>query len=235
MNDPVKRISMQDWEERARLIPEDFRDSCRSLRDVVPGGVPYLFTPYEYSCRGDLLLRRLKFDSAMESLRLWAFLFSEKDRLFLAKENGMKIVSLMKDLGQTSVLTYAFPGQLSFYADELWWAPCFSEETYLLDEAAKLGATSELCYVRAALGAMVTGDYFPDPDLCIAGTGGCCDDFSAVMQLIEGLGKDVHWWEMVSRREPPSHKTVEEFSVTPYGGNRYQQGAIPFLRPSFRE
>lgn len=234
MKDTVTRISVQDWEERARQIPEDFRNSCRFLRGVVPGGVPYLFTPYEYSCRGDLLLRRLKFDSAMECLRLWAFLFSEKDRLFLAKENGMKIVSLMKDLGQTSVLTYAFPGQLSFYADELWWAPCFAEETYLLDEAANLGATSELCYVRAALGAMVTGDYFPDPDLCIAGTGGCCDDFSAVMQLIEGLGKDVHWWEMVSRREPPFHKTVEEFSITPYGGNRYQSGAIPFLKAQFK-
>lgn len=233
MNDPVARITSAQWEERARLIPERFRDQCRFLRSWVPGGVPYLFTPYEYSCRGDHLLRRLKFDSAMESLRLWAFLFSEKDRLFLARENGAKIVSLMKDLGQTAVLTYAFPNTLSFYADELWWAPCFAEETYLLDEAAKLGATSELCYVRAALGAMVTGDYFPDPDLCIAGTGACCDDFSAVMQLIEGLGKKVHWWEMVSRRDPPHRKTVERFTETPFGGSSYQAGAVPYLRAQF--
>ena len=235
MKDTPKRITIQQWETRVRDIPEDFREECRFLRNVVPGGVPYLFTPYEYSCRGDLLLRRLKFDSSMEALRLWAFLFSEKDRLFLAKENGLKIVSLMKDLGQTAVLTYAFPDQLSFYADELWWAPCFAEETYLLDEAARLGATSELCYVRAALGAMVTGDYFPDPDLCIAGVGGCCDDFSAVMQLIEGLGKEVHWWEMVSRRKPPAHKTAEVFQETPFGHVQYQEGAVPFLKTQFRE
>ena len=233
MKDTAERLTVQQWETRIREIPKEFRENCRFLRNVVPGGVPYLFTPYEYSCRGDLLLRRLKFDSSPEALRLWAFLFSEKDRLFLAKENGLKIVSLMKDLGQTAVLTYAFPGQLSFYADELWWAPCFAEETYLLDEAARLGATSELCYVRAALGAMVTGDYFPDPDLCIAGVGGCCDDFSAVMQLIQALGKDVHWWEMVSRREPPFYKTAEDFEETPFGHVQYQKSAVPFLRTQF--
>lgn len=234
MKDPVKRLTVQQWETRAREIPEGFRDNCRFLRDMVPGGVPYLFTPYEYSCRGDLLLRRLKFDSSPEALRLWAFLFSEKDRLFLAKENGYRTISLMKDLGQSAILTYAFPKQLSFYADELWWAPCFSEETYLLDEASSLGATSELCYVRAALGAMVTGDYFPEPDLCIAGVGGCCDDFSAVMQLIEGLGKEVYWWEMVSRREPSPLATTEEFDRTPFGGVEYQKSAIPFLRRQFQ-
>lgn len=234
MKDAAEKLTVQQWETRAREIPDEFRENCRHLRNVVPGGVPYLFTPYEYSCRGDLLLRRLKFDSSPAALRLWAFLFSEKDRLFLARENGLKIVSLMKDLGQTAVLTYAFPNQLSFYADELWWAPCFAEETYLLDEAGRLGATAELCYVRAALGAMVTGDYFPDPDLCIAGVGGCCDDFSAVMQLIEGLGKDVHWWEMVSRMEPPGFQSAEEFSVTPFGGAAYQKSAIPFLVEQFR-
>jgi len=233
MNDPVARLTVAQWEDRARAIPEEFRNECRFLRNVVPGGVPYLFTPYEYSCRGDLLLRRLRFDSSLAGLRLWAFLFSEKDRLFLAKEKGLKIVSLMKDLGQSAVLSYAFPNQFSFYADELWWAPCFAEETYLLDEAAKLGATEELCYVRAALGAMVTGDYFPEPDLCIAGVGACCDDFSAVMQLIEGRGHDVHWWEMVSRRTAPSFPTTEEYASTPFGGVQYQKSAVPFLKNQF--
>jgi benzoyl-CoA reductase/2-hydroxyglutaryl-CoA dehydratase subunit BcrC/BadD/HgdB len=234
MNDPVKQLTVAEWEERIKSVPDEFKAECCFLRELVPGGVPYLFSPYEYSCKGDLLLRRLKFDSSLASLRLWAFLFSEKDRLFLAKEKGSLIISLMKDLGQTAVITYAFPGQLSFYADELWWAPCFAEESYLLDEAARLGATEELCYVRAALGAMVTGDYFPPPDLCIAGVGGCCDDFSAVMQLIEGLGKDVHWWEMVSRRTRPLFETSESFTETPFGYVEYQTIAVEFLREQFK-
>jgi benzoyl-CoA reductase/2-hydroxyglutaryl-CoA dehydratase subunit BcrC/BadD/HgdB len=234
MNDPVELLTTEQWEYRIKSVSKEFFNSCRFLRNTVPGGVPYLFSPYEYSCRGDHLLRRLKYDSSLASLRLWAFLFSEKDRLFLAKEKGDKIVTLMKDLGQTAVISYAFPGQLSFYADELWWAPCFAEETYLLDEAAKLGATEELCYVRAALGAMVTGDYFPSPDLCIAGVGGCCDDFSAVMQLIEGLGFDVHWWEMVSRRTKPEFSTVESYSNTPFGGVEYQTIAVDFLKEQFQ-
>ena len=195
---PAERIPVMEWHRRMSLIPEEFRNECRSLRRLLPGGVEYLFSQYEYSCRGDLLLRRLKFDSSPEALRLWAFLFSEKDRLFLAKEKGWKIIAAMKDLGQVPILTYGFPETLTFYADELWWAPCFSEETHLLDEAARLGAGEELCFVRAALGAMVTLDYFPAPDLCIAGVGACCDDFSAIMQLIEGLGYPVHWWEMAA-------------------------------------
>jgi benzoyl-CoA reductase/2-hydroxyglutaryl-CoA dehydratase subunit BcrC/BadD/HgdB len=202
-----ERISAMDWHSRTARIPEEFRQGCRSLRSIVPGGVEYLFSQYEYSCRGDLLLRRLKFDSSPEALRLWAFLFSEKDRLFLAKESGWKIVAAMKDLGQVPVLTYGFPETLTFYADELWWAPCFSEETHLLDEAARLGAGDELCFVRAALGAMVTLDYFPPPDLCIAGVGACCDDFSAIMQLIEGLGYPVHWWELVSHGDGCTEKS----------------------------
>ena len=234
MKDPVQRVSAEQWEERFPGIPDDFRNSCRYLKDVVPGGVPYLFSPQEYACRGDRLLNRLGFDSSMEALRLWAFLFSESERLFLAGEKGLKIVSLMKDLGQAAVLTYAFPGQLSFYADEFWWTPCFTEDTGLLDVASDLGATDELCYVRAALGAMVTGEHFPRPDLCIAGVGACCDDFSAVMQLIQAQGFNVHWWEMVSRRTSPSFPTGEKFALTPFGGVQYQRSALPFLKSQLR-
>ena len=196
MRDPVAKLSVHQWESRIREVPEEYVDRCRFLRDLVPGGIRYLYSPWEYSCRGDTLLRRLSFDSSKEALRLWSFLFSEKDRLFLASENGWKVVALMKDLGQTAPLAYAFPELLAFYADELWWAPCFSEEPHLLEEATRLGAGEEMCFVRAALGAMVTLDYFPAPDLCIAAAGAVCDDFSAVMQLIEAQGHPVHWWEM---------------------------------------
>ncbi|HOA05825.1 MAG TPA: double-cubane-cluster-containing anaerobic reductase [Candidatus Fermentibacter daniensis] len=228
------RITSSDWEIRIRDIPDEYRERCRFLRKLIPGGVEYLFSPYEYSCRGDTLLRRLRFDDSSAALRLWAFLFSEKDRLFLAKEHGLKIVATMKDLGQVPVITYAWPEALTFYADELWWAPCFSEEPHLLDEAARLGAGEDLCYVRAALGAMVTLDYFPKPDLCIAGVGACCDDFSAVMQLIEGLGIKVHWWEMASRLDDRSWAPGEEFRTTPFGGMPYQASAARFVEGQLR-
>ena len=222
MHDPVRKLTALEWNSRALEIPPSFSKECRSLREMIPGGVEYLFTPWEYSCRGDLLLRRLRFDSSPEALRLWAFLFSEKDRLFLARSAGSKVIALMKDLGQTAVLAYAFPGQLSFYADEMWWAPCFAESTHLLDVAAELGATEELCYVRAVLGAMKTLDYFPRPDLCVAGVGACCDDFSAVMQLVEGLGIPVHWWEMAA--------PIPGSALTPHGGVRFRERDLAFLR-----
>jgi len=224
MHDPVRKLTALEWESRKLEIPDEFAAQCRSLRGFIPGGVEYLFTPWEYSCRGDLLLRRLRFDSSPEALRLWAFLFSEKDRLFLAKNSGARIIALMKDLGQTAVLAYAFPGQLSFYADELWWAPCFAESTHLLDAASNLGATEELCYVRAVLGAMKTLDYFPRPDLCVAGVGACCDDFSAVMQLVEGLGMPVHWWEMTAPIPGGSGAT------TPFGGVPFAEKDLAFVR-----
>ena len=223
-----EKIAVMDWDSRMPDIPEEFSDKCRFLRDIIPGGVKYLFSQYEYSCRGDVLLRRLSFDNSLEALRLWAFLFSEKDRLFLAKENGWKIVAAMKDLGQVPVLTYSFPETLTFYADELWWAPCFSEETHLLDAAAQLGAGEELCFVRAALGAMVTLDYFPKPDLCIAGVGACCDDFSAIMQLIEGLGYPVHWWEMAAGFGCSASSTVKKEQTT-FGKSPYQLNTRIFL------
>ncbi len=94
-NSAPSKIAVMDWDSRMSDIPEEFSNKCRFLRDIIPGGVKYLFSQYEYSCRGDVLLRRLSFDNSLEALRLWAFLFSEKDRLFLAKENGWKIIAAM--------------------------------------------------------------------------------------------------------------------------------------------
>ncbi len=229
MIDRPSRITSGEWESLMPGVPEEYRERCTFLKPLVPGGVRYLFSMHEYSCRGDTLLRRLKFDSGLASLRLWAFLFSEKDRLFLAKEKGWKIFAAMKDLGQVPIIAYAAPKSLTFYADELWWAPCFSEEPHLLDAAAELGATEELCYVRAALGAYKTLDYFPKPDLSFAGVGACCDDFSAVMQLIEWQGNPIHWWEIPARFSPDGNRCGAKFEKTPYGGSAYQKPAVDFL------
>jgi benzoyl-CoA reductase/2-hydroxyglutaryl-CoA dehydratase subunit BcrC/BadD/HgdB len=235
MKDLARRITSADWEERMRAVPEAYQAECTFLRSIIPGGVRYLFSPHEYSCRGDTLLSRLRFDGGLASLRLWAFLFSEKDRLFLAKEKGWKIFAAMKDLGQVPILTYAAPKTLTFYADELWWAPCFSEEPHLLDAAAEAGATEELCYVRAALGAYRTLDYFPRPDLSFAGVGSCCDDFSAVMQLIEAEGHPIHWWEIPTRFEESPLLRAETFKRTPHGNSPYQPSAVDFLVGEYEE
>ena len=229
MKEKPQRITSSEWEKLMPKVPEEYQAKCTFLRPLIPGGVRYLFSPYEYSCRGDTLLRRLKFDSGLASLRLWAFLFSEKDRLFLAKEKGWKIFAAMKDLGQVPIISYAVPESLTFYADELWWAPCFSEEPHLLDAAAELGATEDLCYVRAALGAYKTLDYFPKPDLSFAGVGSCCDDFSAVMQLIEWQGNPIHWWEIPTRFEESPLLKNNTFKKSPYGDSPYQESAVKFL------
>jgi benzoyl-CoA reductase/2-hydroxyglutaryl-CoA dehydratase subunit BcrC/BadD/HgdB len=234
MNETPKRITAAEWETRMAGVSADFRAECAHMKSIVPGGASYLFGPMEYARRGDRLLERLKYDNSLAALRLWAFLFSEKDRLFLAKENGWKIFAVMKDLGQIPVISYAVPESLTFYADELWWAPCFACRPQLLDVATSLGATEDLCFVRAALGAMKTLDYFPKPDLCIAGVGGVCDDFSAVMQLIEWQGNRVHWWEIPSRIEPSKYTKSGKYSKTPFGGVEYETGAVPFLVEQYR-
>ncbi|MFZ2654022.1 MAG: 2-hydroxyacyl-CoA dehydratase family protein [Victivallales bacterium] len=228
------RISSDAWDERIRKIPESFRRECRYLRSIRKGGIPYLLAPSEYARKGDRLLDRLKFDPSPAALRLWAFIFSEKDRLFLVKENGWKIFAVMKDLGQTPVITYSVPKSLSFYADALWWAPCFAENPRLLDEAEKLGATNELCFVRAALGAFKTLDYFPMPDLCFAGVGSCCDDFSAVMQLIEWQGAKVHWWEIPTRPDKTTLNVTGKFARTPFGKTDYPEKAVEFLEKEYK-
>lgn len=234
MMEKPKRITSYDWNNRIKDVPDEYRKKCTFLRDLVPGGVPYLYSPYEYSCKGDTLLNRLKFDNSLAALRLWAFIFSEKDRLFLAKEKGWKIFAAMKDLGQVPIITYAVPNSLTFYADELWWAPCFAQSTHLLDEASKLGASEELCYIRAALGAYKTLDYFPRPDLNFAGVGSCCDDFSAVMQLIEWQGHPIHWWEIPARFDKSDLLPKCKFAKSPFGKSDYQTSAYDFLLTQYQ-
>ena len=52
------------------------------------------------------------------------------------------------------------------------------------------------------LGAFVSQDHFPIPDLLTCSVGATCDDFSAIAQRLEGLGFPILWWEIPSRRLP---------------------------------
>ena len=152
---------------------------------------------------GDTRLRALRFDDSAAALRLWNFLLTEEDRLREARSAGRKLVGAMKDLGTVPVLASAFPGLTTFYIDGAWWIPCLmGAGVGALREADRLGVCDAFCPVRAVLGAFITGEHFPIPDLMVCSVGATCDDLSAVAQRIEGLGHPVLWWEMPHRRRP---------------------------------
>jgi hypothetical protein len=57
------------------------------------------------------------------------------------------------------------------------------------------------------LPAFVHGGHFPAPDLLVCSAGAVCDDFSAIAQRLEHLGRPVLWWEIPRRRHPDSGET----------------------------
>ena len=152
---------------------------------------------------GDLRLRQLRFDSSPAALRLWNFLLTENLRLRGARARGDRIVGTMKDLGTVPVMACALPGLRAFYPDGAWWTPCLMECTDgLLQRAESLGIDSTFCPVRAMLPAFQSEEHFPSPDLLICSSGAVCDDFSAVAQRLERLGRKILWWEVPRRRSP---------------------------------
>jgi benzoyl-CoA reductase/2-hydroxyglutaryl-CoA dehydratase subunit BcrC/BadD/HgdB len=152
---------------------------------------------------GDRRLSKLRYDNSPAALRLWNFLLTEDDRLFAARRAGRKIVGVMKDLGTTAAMAMSLPNVTAFYPDGAWWIPCLMEHgAGVLETADALGIDESFCPVRAMLGAFATGEHFPRPDLLVCSAGAVCDDFSAVAQLVEGLGHPILWWEMPARRRP---------------------------------
>ncbi len=186
-------LSLDQWDARYREL------SDAGLREPWYGGP--LRRHLERA--GDRRLRSLSFDSSSAALRLWNFLLSEEDRLRQARASGRRLVGAMKDLGTVPVLATAFPSLTTFYLDGSWWIPCLMEGGgAALCEADRLGICDSFCPVRAVLGAFVTGDHFPRPDLMICSVGATCDDLTAVAQRVEGLGHPVFWWEVPHRRAP---------------------------------
>lgn len=160
---------------------------------------------------GDSRLTHLSFDNSAAALRLWNLLLSEDERLHQARSAGKKIIGVMKDLGTAAVLAWSMPNVVAFYPDGAWWTPCIMEHNVrLLEIAASLGLGDAFCPVRAMVGAFVTGEHFPRPDLLICSAGAICDDFSVVAQRLESLGFPITWWEMPRRRRPDSNEAVVE-------------------------
>jgi len=152
---------------------------------------------------GDVGLLRLRFDNSPAALDLWNFLLTEEQRLFAARAAGRAIVGTMKDLGTVPVMAYSLPGVTAFYPDGAWWIPCIMErEAGLLAIADSLGIGESFCPVRAMLGAFESGAHFPEPDLLTCSVGAVCDDFSAIAQRLEKLGRNILWWQVPHRRPP---------------------------------
>jgi benzoyl-CoA reductase/2-hydroxyglutaryl-CoA dehydratase subunit BcrC/BadD/HgdB len=160
---------------------------------------------------GDSRLLKLKFDNSPAALRLWNLLLTEEDRLHEARARGATIVGVMKDLGTVAVAAWSIPNVVAFYPDGAWWTPCVMEHnSRLLAVADSLGLDESFCPVRAMVGAFVTREHFPIPDVLVCSAGAVCDDFSAIAQRLEALGQPIAWWEMPRRRRPdPGEPAIE--------------------------
>lgn len=194
------RITLDEWTRHyARL-------QALGLREAHYGG-----PLRRHHDDGDTRLARLEFDNSPAALRLWNLLLTEEDRLHEARASGKKLVGVMKDLGTAAVVAWALPDVVAFYPDGAWWTPCIMEHnSRLLAVADSLGLDESFCPVRAMVGAFITGEHFPIPDLLVCSVGAVCDDYSAIAQRLEGLGHPIVWWEMPRRRSPePGEPAVD--------------------------
>lgn len=220
MNSPPRRITLDEWDAR-------YADLHRAGLCEPSYGGPLR----RHVADGDHRLLRLLFDNSPAALRLWNFLLTEEDRLHTARADGVRIVGAMKDLGTVPVMAYSLPGVVAFYPDGAWWTPCVMEMSdELLAVADRLGIDESFCPVRAMLGAFVTRRHFPIPDLLVCSAGAVCDDFSAIVQRLNGLGHAVLWWEVPHRRAPEPGET----SVDLPGGGRAARAHVDFIEAELR-
>lgn len=187
---------------------------------------------------GDRRLRHLRFDPAAASRSLWNFLLSESERLEEARRSGRRLVAAIKDLGPIPVLASALPEVLPFALDGAWWIPCLMEQSDgLLQQADALGVDASFCPVRAMLGVYlppapgsVSACHYPPPDLITCSAGAICDDVSAIVQRLQGLGLPVAWWEMPRRRAPDE----DEEGVDLPAGLRAARGQVDLVAGELR-
>ncbi|MFH1733578.1 MAG: 2-hydroxyacyl-CoA dehydratase [bacterium] len=217
---PAKQINYRQWHELFKEIPDERVKNTRYYHHLPDAEwSQYLFPPSTHAVYGNRLLRKLKFDNSPAALRLWGFVLSESERIYRARQAGMKVVAVVGDLGAITPLVYSFPDTVAFYPDCLWWTPFLMESRVLFNEAGQLGMGEDCCFVRAALGAFSKRAYFPKPNLIIGTVGATCDDMAAVMSGTEFIGNDVYYLELPARDTIP--------------GN--QQRQLSFLADRYRE
>ncbi|TET62574.1 MAG: 2-hydroxyacyl-CoA dehydratase [Candidatus Stahlbacteria bacterium] len=210
-----KKINLTEWSHQFRKISDQIIKKYKYYGNQDWG--IYLSPLATFMVYGARQLKRLKFDNSFAALRLWGFVFNESERLFRAKQVGKKVIATMGDLGTIPVIVMSFPDCIPFYPECIWWTPFFNESFILLDMATKLGAPEPACFSRAALAAFYKKAYFPKPDLIFASTGASCDDYSCIMQLIEGLGYNPIWIEIPFRRKSRSYFVADDYEHTKWG------------------
>jgi len=216
MNDAPQQITLDQWDVRYAEL------RAAGLSEPSYGG-----PLRRHLTDGDMRLAHLRYDNSPAALRLWNFLLTEEDRLRAARAGGARIVGAMKDLGTVPVMAYSLDNVAAFYPDGAWWIPCMMElSAGLLDIADSLGFDESFCPVRAMLGAFVTEEHFPRPDLLTCSVGATCDDLSAIAQRIEAMGSEIVWWEAPHRRSPEAGETPVELP----GGFVAPQRQVDFVR-----
>jgi hypothetical protein len=195
-----KQITLAEWDEHYERLQK------AGLAEYVYGG-----RLSRHVADGDHRLTKLRYDNSAAALRLWNFLLTENDRLRNKRQDRMKIVGTMKDLGTIPVMAYSLDNVAAFYPDGAWWIPCVMEHSAgLLHIADSVGIDESFCPVRAMLGAFITGEHFPIPDLLACSVGATCDDFSTIAQRLEALGHPILWWEIPHRRTlEPNEEAVQ--------------------------
>jgi benzoyl-CoA reductase/2-hydroxyglutaryl-CoA dehydratase subunit BcrC/BadD/HgdB len=222
-----KQVDFREWHQLFKNIPAELVESTRYYRRLKDAEwSQYLFPPSTHAVYGNRLLRKLKYDNSPAALRLWGFALSEGERIYRARQAGMKVIAVMGDLGAVTPLVYSFPDAIAFYPDCLWWTPFLMESRILFDEAVKFGLGEDCCFVRAALGGFSKRAYFPKPDLCIGTVGATCDDMAAVMSEVEHLGYNIHYFELPHRDD--GHKSQ-------VASRKSQVGLRNFLSEQYRE
>ena len=219
MSDEPKKIKLNEWDSRY----EELRR--KGLKEQYYGGP---LRRHVDEC--DFRLLRLLFDNSPAALRLWNFLLTEEERLAKSREEGKKLIGTMKDLGTIPVMVYSLPNLIAFYPDGAWWIPCIMEmSSPVLHVADTLGIDESFCPVRAMLGAFLTQEHFPIPDMLISSVGAVCDDFSVIAQRLEGLGYNILWWEIPHRRHPD----IDEETFELPGGFKAPKVQIDFVKGEF--
>ncbi len=232
------RIGFEEWLELFDRVPDETIDRYHYFRQHQAAPAQwsaYLFPPQTFAIYGCRHLKRLKFDNSLAALRLWGFVQNETERLFRARQLGLKVIAVMGDLGAVPVIVNSFPGCVAFYPDCIWWTPFVMESNVLFDAAAELGIGEATCFSRAALGAFAKHSYFPDPDLVIASTGATCDDFSGVESRVATLVPEAMWVEVPMRADPLACRGCAGGRATTAGsGVEYDPAARDLLVEEYR-
>ncbi|MBN2490006.1 MAG: 2-hydroxyacyl-CoA dehydratase [Planctomycetes bacterium] len=188
-------VSLRQWD--AAFLPWATASKGRFLARYGPTEWrSYLRPPSHWAAQGDRRLARLRYDLDPASLGLCALVESQTERLHARARAGARVIAAMKDLSVIPIFTALAADAVCFYADMAYMQPCTSEDPRFLKLAAERGLDETMCDVRAVVGALVDGEYWPRPDLCVGAVGACCDDFSVCMQHVQSLGHPFCYWEI---------------------------------------